>query len=303
MENNNFNKTKLDYVDTHLLYGQDYWLKNNKPQLAHSNFKICNNRYTFIVPFPSCEDNSYIYENKLVLKKAIENKNVIPVFAFNPLNIKNIEFIKSIEKNISVFGIIIWPILCNINLNKLLTNSAFCELLHSQEGNEHFFVEIHTGAGNEKDIGRVDKLNKYLPLDLINIAKSFPKNKFILTHALRLSIPALIEAKKLDNVMIETSGISSNKNWFENNKNVFPSYDAGYLSEIDPKSIVKCLCFDFELSNKLIFGSGYPFSCWWGYDIQDEINLIINSGLSKCEIKNILKENIFEFLKLKEVTK
>ena len=39
------------------------------------------------------------------------------------------------------------------------------------------------------------------------------------------------------------------------------------------------------MADKIVFGSSYPFSCWWDYKLIDEINLI-NALNIKDEIKN-----------------
>ena len=117
----------------------------------------------------------------------------------------------------------------------------------------------------------MQKLGNYGPQDAINFARAFPNKKFIMGHLLRASVKALEMAKQMDNVVIETSGISGHLRWFENNQ---------------------------RMADKIVFGSSYPFSCWWDYKLIDEIN-IINALNIKDEIKNkILYENIRNFLNL-----
>lgn len=285
-------------IDVHMLYGEDFWLKNNKPQLIHKNDKLSDDEVSFILPFPSSKNNLYIAENELVAKASLKSNNIIPVFAFNPQLKQNVECVKKLSENLEFFGIIIWPILCGIDLKKVIDNAEFKDFLDSQSDKRHFFVEIHTGAGNEKNIGRVSEMGNYLPMDVVNVAKAFPKIKFILTHSLRLSLPALDEAKKLENVVISTEGISSQKRWFENSQNVFPAYDAEYLGNLDSREIIRCLYNDLGYCDKLVFGSSYPYSMWWGFDVDSEINLIKNCGLSSDAIHKILKNNILNFLRL-----
>ncbi len=294
-----FKKIKSSQIiDVHLLYGEDFWLKQNKPDLAHKNSTSGNQLVSFILPFPSSKDNLYIPENEIIAKASLSSDHLVPVFALNPLSEENIENVWRLTDNLKFFGIIIWPILCNIDLKKLIDNKPFRDFLHAQEDNEHFFVEIHTGAGNEKDIGRVRELGNYLPLDVVNVAKAFPKIKFILTHALRLSVPALTEAKKLSNVVIDTNGISCQKRWFENGQNVFPAYDAGKMKDMNSDEIFQYLYNELGLSEKLVFGSSYPYSLWWGFDVEHEINLVKNCGLPSSATNKILKENIIRFLNI-----
>ena len=105
-------------------------------------------------------------------------------------------------------------------------------------------------------------------------------------------------AKQMDNVVIETSGISGHLRWFENNQNVFPAYDAFQYSNMEATQILEDLINNKGMADKIVFGSSYPFSCWWDYKLIDEINLI-NALNIKDEIKNkILYENIRNFLNL-----
>ena len=67
---------------------------------------------------------------------------------------------------------------------------------------------------------------------------------------------------------------------------------------MEATQILEDLVNNKGMSDKIVFGSSYPFSCWWNYNLIDEINLI-NALNIKKEIKNkILYENIQNFLNL-----
>lgn len=294
--------SKYTIIDDHVLFGRDYWLFKNKPERDYynDNPRMVKLGYvshlSFIMPFPSSENNVYFNENLLISKAAIEHKCYVPVFAFNPYRTANIEQVSILLKHFPVAGIIIWPILCGIDLDKLKTNQEFISLLESKSNNPNFFVCIHTGAGNEKDIGRVGELGHYLPEDVVNVAEAFSKTKFILTHLLRFSIPSLERAAKLKNIMIDTNGLSCQKRWFENGQNVFPSYDAGMLADMGSNEALEHLIVKMNLSKKLIFGSSFPYSLWWNFNLENEIKLITKSNITEQNKNDILYKNLERFL-------
>lgn len=285
-----------EIIDIHHLVGEDYWLSINKKELAYKNNIDCimkNNIKAFIYPFPSSKSQLYLEENNMVNEYALKNENdIVPVFALNTNLEESYNSIEKYIKNFKFFGIIIWPILCNIDLTELENDirfKKFCEKYN-------FFIYIHVGAGNEEEIKRVKKVGKYTPQDAIKFAKFFKNKKIILGHMLRLSYDSLIETKNLENVVIDTSGISSQKRWYENNCNVFPSYDAKCLKDMNDTEVLEYCVNVMGLQNKLVFGSSYPYSLWWKFDLQDEIKLIEELKIDEEDKEKILSKNIKKFL-------
>lgn len=284
-------------IDAHHLVGEDYWLSKNKTELAFRNNidKILEEKINALIyPFPSSQNQLYINENSIINEYAIKNKNIVPVFALNTNYKESYARIEKYANNFKCFGIVIWPILCNIDLTTLKDNMDFVEFCKKY----NFFIYVHVGAGNEKDIKRVEKLGDYTPVDALQFAKNFYWKKIILGHMLRLSFQSLTEAKKQNNVLIETSGISSQKRWFENGQNVFPSYDAKIFKNMDSKEILEYCINEMKLEDKLTFGSSYPYSLWWNYDLKDEIELINKLEVSKKIKDKILYDNVSKFLNL-----
>lgn len=284
-------------IDSHHLVGVDYWLsKNNKELEYKNNINAIKNHdiKAFIYPFPSSKNQLYISENETIYTCAKNNPDsVIPVFALNTNYDTSYRCIEEYLKEFNICGIVIWPILCNIDLLKLKDDKRFIKLCKEYK----FFIYVHVGAGNEEDIKRVKKVGNYTPLDAIKFAKDFNYKKIILGHMLRLSIDSLKQASNMDNVVIETSGVSSQKRWYENNQNVFPSYDAGELKELSSREILEYCVRKMKLENKLVFGSSFPYSLWWKYDLKDEIDLIEQLDVSDDVKNKILHDNIIEFLK------
>lgn len=292
---------KMEFIDAHYLVGTDYWLSKNLTKMPHTEYleefsrvNIEKNNKALIYPFPSSEDGKYTKENREVFELYKKDKNLIPVFALN-INYKECFFsVENYLKKCTRAGIVIWPILCDINVGAIETNQDFITFANNNE----FFIYIHVAALNEKDIGRVKKLGNYGPQDAINFAKAFPNKKFILGHLLRASVESLEKAKSMDNVVVETSGISGHLKWYENNKNVFPAYDAKEYMTMEAENILEDLINNKKMENKLVFGSSYPFSYWWKSDLRDEINLIKGLNIEKSIKDKILYKNLQEFLKI-----
>jgi predicted TIM-barrel fold metal-dependent hydrolase len=285
---------KRNIIDDHVLFGIDYWLSLNLQTRDHRNdyLRMKKMNYTsyitLIMPFPSSPNNLYLNENFIVSEAATRHNCYIPVFAYNPFKKDNDVQVRRLLKKHKLAGIIIWPILCQIDLEKLIDDVAFRSLLKEKEEEVNFFVCIHTGAGNEQDVGRVEKIGHYLPKDVVNVAESFPRIKFILTHLLRFSLPSIVRAANLSNIIIDTGGLSCQKRWFENGRNIFPAYDSGVMEDMSSSEALKFLVDNIKIENQLSFGSSFPFSMWWNFDIEDEIKLI-----ETCEISNEAKEKIF----------
>ena len=284
-------------IDAHCLAGQDYWLSKNKPELAHENYlteyeqelKEQSTDYrSYIMPFPSSKDGSFSEENELILSLRKERNWVVPVLAYNYNSVDNIRNVAlAMDKGLCK-DIVIWPIVCGMDLDKLACDPDFRFLLKTYSCR----VTVHVGAGNEADIKRVNCLKHYLPEDAIRLAESFPQNIFNLSHLLRLSDKALRHAEQMDNIVIDISGISTHKRWYEMNKNVFPAYDAGELGEMDAPEILRELMGRSRLRSKIVFGTQYPFGKWYNYGVSDEVKIVLDAGLSGEDADRLFYRNL-----------
>lgn len=287
-------------IDAQCLVGVDYWLSQNKPELAHTNNlvsyeneikEIADSYHCIIMPFPSSRNGTYIDENESVLKLCNNKGWTTPVLAFNPYSQYSFEYIcKKLSKS-ECNGIVLWPILCDLDLNELIYNDRFIYVV------SHFScsVTVHVAAGNEKEVMRVSKMNNYSPLDAVNLAKSFPNTKFNLSHCLRLSKSALDIAEKLDNVIIDISGISTHHKWYENGINIFPAYDSGDFADMLPEQVIRELMNRESLMDKLVFGSQFPFGQWYGFGIKEELDLIKRANLTDNLESRLLYKNYENF--------
>lgn len=292
-------------IDSHSLVGVDFWLSNNKSELRHRNDleeyqkalkSVANSYKSVIMPFPSSKNGSYMAENRYILELHQKYDWTIPVLAFNPCSKENIRFVSEKLENGEVKGLVLWPVLCKLDLDMLSKDDQFDYVLRKYKP----WITVHVGAGNEKDIHRVTKLNNYSPVDSVKLAAEYPDVKFNLSHVLRISEHALSMAENMENVIIDISGICMHKRWYEYGTNVFPASDSVKLKELDSSEIIYELMHNEQLANKLVFGTQYPFDTWCGFDIKEEIELVKNARLEKTLFEQLMYKN-FELFLRKEV--
>ena len=284
-------------VDAHHLFGTDHWLKHNRPALAHENtaehageaMAACSAEwFACVFPFPSSEDGTYAAENRLVLRAASRDPRLLPVLALNPAHPDSRSDVAALLKlHPYVAGIVLWPILCRLDLVDLAGDTWFADLVLGHG----LTVTVHVAAGNEVAIGRVSSMERYLPMDAITLAQALPGVRFNLSHGLRLSEPALEAARELTNVWTDTSGLSAIDRWQESGQAVFPATDAGRLGTLSAREALACLAEEYTLGDRLLFGSSYPFNAWWDFDVSKEVRLVEEALSDPHQRKRVLAEN------------
>lgn len=287
----------MKIIDVHQLWGIDIWLSKNKPNLFYKNdeniffTEVSSNKLlkTFLTPFPSSHDNSFYYENIIIKELTNENDLFYPVYGLNTNSKDSYKFFDTIS-NENKFGVMITPILCRIDFLELSKDNRFIDFCLEYEP----CITIDTPAGNEVLIGRVNDFKNCQPEDALELSLKLDNVNFNMAHLFRLSENALRESKNLKNVMLDTSGVSSNKVWIENGYNVFPSPNS-ILDNLTPEEILKTLIDEYELEDKIMFGSIFPFCKWWGNSFNDEINLINNLDTSSETKEKIFHKNALEF--------
>ncbi len=288
------------FIDAHCLAGVDDWLSKNKTELAHRNFldeyyeeavQEVREFRSLIMPFPSSENGSFIKENAMIEQLHRQFPWTEPVYAFNYKSEENFaDLCQRLEKG-SAGGLVVWPIVCDLDLFDLAENEKFLYLISKYP----CWFTIHVGAGNEAAIHRVSSLRRYCPEDAICLAEAFPHVKFNLSHLLRISGKALEKAEKLDNIIIDISGISTHLRWYEYGKNVFPADDAGDLAEMESAKVIHTLMNRPGLCNKLVFGTQYPFGKWYGFGLGRELEMIRKADLTKEKQEKLLYLNFETF--------
>lgn len=288
------------FIDAHCLVGCDYWLSLNKPELAHRNMleeyalearKLAQEFQALTMPFPSSIDGSFTKENSTVLALHERHPWTEPILAFNYRSRENFERIcQALDQGLA-HGLVVWPIVCDLDLEDLAANPQFNYLV----SNFDCWFTIHVGAGNEADIKRVEKLNRYCPADAVRLATSFPTVRFNLSHLLRISKQALDDASKLDNIIIDISGISTHRRWYECGTNVFPAADAEELGDLDSAQVIHRLMNNPKLCDKLVFGTQYPFGKWYGFGLREEMAIVDDANLTQEQRAKLLYRNIETF--------
>lgn len=290
----------MKIIDCHHLFGSDLWLSENKSELACKNDynqlkkqmdSIADDWKTFILPFPSSKNNKYLYENQMIKNAAILDDKILPVFALNTYFDECYNQVGMLLSETAYPNIVLWPILCEIDLIELSKNNKFIKFCEKHNP----LVTIHVAAGNESDIGRISELKRYCASDAVYLATQLPHIKFNLSHVLRLSMNALEKAAELTNIVLDTSGISSHNLWYEKGQNVFPSKDSSDFKYCSHEEVITILVKKYELGSKLVFGSSYPFNSWWGFNLKSELDMINRSDLSDEEKLNIMFRNIYDF--------
>jgi len=269
----------MKIFDTHLLLGRDAWLSENKPELAcHSDIASASQALddtgasewraaTF--PFPSSQDGTYIPENEAVLRAAQGDNRLLPVTAVDPSNLENLNWVMDALKGDKLRGLVIWPILCDLDLSALSVHKPLWQAVAERD----IPVTVHVGVGNEPDLGRAVKANHYDAAAAIKLAQALPQVRFNLSHVLRLSAAALEALRSLDNVMMDVSGLSALNRWREAGREVFPAFDTAFPGS-DPQTVLRALAADPDWQKRLMFGSSWPFNTWWEYSPKRELELL-----------------------------
>ncbi|MGJ5079303.1 amidohydrolase family protein [Bradyrhizobium sp. HKCCYLS3013] len=264
----------MSIFDSHLLLGRDDWLAANKPELAH-RLGLDEIRTMFAevapdgrwraaaCPFPSAPEQNYREENAAVLQCAAIEPRLLPVAAINPNDVESRAFL---ERDGGKFaGIIIWPILCKVDLRRLARDDAFWTIVKRLD----LPVSIHVGTGEEPSYRDAIHANAYGPLDAIEVAEANPAIRFNLLHALRLSRSALQRAACISNVWTDLSGYSSYGSWTEGGREIFPAKDP-VVGPGAYGALPKILADEFGLGDRILFGSSEPFCRWWGLTLKAE---------------------------------
>lgn len=293
-------------IDIHHLLGSDRWLTRNMPNLAHENgaeaacaaMNMSAERWlAYVFPFPSSADGSYIAENRMVLSAAARDSRLRPVLALNPMHTEGrADVARLLDAHPEIAGLVLWPILCELDLVALSKDSWFRDLANSCG----LPFTVHIAAGNEQRIGRVTRMLRYLPEHALALAGSLPGVRFNLSHALRLSRSALETARQMANIWTDTSGLSALGQWHESGQQVFPATDAGPLGTLSPGEALTALVGDYGLGERLMFGSSYPFNTWWGLDVAGERRLVEESLCNPWTRQCIMEYNARSFYSMTE---
>lgn len=290
--------------DAQLLCGTDDWLARNKPELAYrlspgeaaEQMTLAAQGPEWraaLLPFPSSPDQAYLAENEQLFAAAAADPRFLAVAAVNPRVPENLRAVEAAAERGQVAGLAIWPILCDLDLLALARDKRLWALAERYR----LPVTAHVGTGEEPGLGRAVAANRYGPLDAIALAKALPHIRFNLSHCLRLSRAALEQVAGLGNVWTDTSGLSAIGRWHEAGREVFPAADALDAGD-DPHYMLLRLAGDYGLERRILFGSSYPFSAWWNFDVQAEAEACRRQPLPPAAAAALLFRNACDFFEV-----
>jgi hypothetical protein len=272
----------MTIFDCHLLLGRDHWLAANKPELAHElSLEDITAMFAALAPegrwraavfpFPSAPEQTYREQNAVILNAAAAEPRLLPVAAINPNSAESRALLE--REGAKFAGIMIWPILCNLDLKVLAHDDAFWAIVKRLD----LPVTIHTATGDEPRYRDAVRRNAYGPMDAVDVAEANPGIRFNLSHALRLSRSALQRVARLPNVWTDLSGYTSCGTWMEGGREIFAAADPvvgpGAYGEL-----LDILAQEFGLAGRIMFGSSEPFCRWWGLTLQGEYTIYSDSG-------------------------
>jgi len=239
-----------------------------------------------IVPFPSPGGQFnpstpwYDAENHILVNASYASKRLIPFPAVNPNDKKSIDHLKETLLVQGIKGIkISHQIPMNFSIDKLIGH----EIMDVIQKN-NLILMLHTGTGKERGAEIVHTTLDYA----INVAKAYPKVKFIFCHLGRLH-ELIQEAFDLENVYMDTAGLALHTHWSQ-----FIAKDPlNIFKNSNPIKVIEELV-RLGYEDKILFGSDEPYT---SYDKQ--LDHIKSANISE-EVKNkILYANSARLLRIK----
>lgn len=290
--------------DAQLLCGTDDWLARNKPELAHrlspgeaaEAMTLAAGGAEWraaLLPFPSSPGQAYLDENVRLAAAAEAEPRFLAIAAVNPRVPENLRAVTALAERKAIAGLAVWPILCDLDLVALAHEKALWDLAERHR----LPVTVHVGTGAEPGLGRAVKANRYGPLDAVALARALPQIRFNLSHCLRLSRAALAEVARLENVWTDSSGLSAIGRWREAGREVFCAADALDAGD-DPHYMLLRLAGEYGLERRIVFGSSFPFSAWWQFDVQAEAEACRRQPLPPVAAAALLFQNACDFFEV-----
>ena len=280
----------MQMIDCHANIGSDIsnLRKNLIPQQQSFDQLLEKmNRYeiskAICVPFPSpggqFNKNAFWYdlENHYLIDAAYYSKRLLPFPGVNPNDDRSVNNIKTLAITSNIKGIkLSHQMPMEFSIEKLIGHNLMKIVQHN-----NLIFMIHIGTGKEPGAERFHTTLNYA----IKVAKHYPDVKFIFCHLGRLHW-SMIEALNLDNVHMDTSGLSLWQRW----KQFIALEPLNILKSSTPKEVIKKLV-ELGYEDKLIFGSDEPYTNYKG-----EIDCIRHAEISANAKTKIFYENIKNLL-------
>lgn len=241
-----------------------------------------------IYPFPSPlgqfgEDEFWYHQENTELVKYMKEyeDKLYFVPAFNPLDQKSVEYAFYLIDKYELRGL------------KLHTRPIQYEPSHLSAEIMNFLIErdiplvLHIGSGKEPELK-----NRGVDISLssaISLARKYPEARFVFAHLGRLH-KNLEDALALENVMLDTAGLTVKKVW----KDYCAEEVHEKFSSLSPEDIISRLV-TMGYEDKIMWGSDEPY----GLSYIDELNYVKNNqNLSSEQKKKLLYKNAINWFKL-----
>ena len=193
----------------------------------------------------------------------------------NPLDKDCVKNIKMLVRS-GVRGVKLHPASFNYSIS-ILKDNPIMKIIQDLD----LIVTLHIGTGKEN-------AKVALTLDhALEIAKIYPSVRFIFCHLGRLhrSLPDVLN---LDNVLLDTSGLSLNRSSLA----FLAKHPLLALEHVEPRYVIEWLV-EAGYEDKLVWGSDLPYT-----DYEKEMDYILNARIRESARRKILSENIGRFLNL-----
>lgn len=289
-----------DVVDFGFQLGVDHWLEQNSPELAHRSTLsdlaaaaegLASAGHSLhgavLFPFPSAPERNYREANERVCRAVLEAGLTprYPVYAVIPGDVQSVSWLaEALASGQPCLGVKLWPYMGRFSLPAVLDDERLLTLVRDHR----LLVMSHVGTGREYRTRPAFPVVRADAAAALELASRLPELDFLFGHLLRLSGRALAKAATLRNVWLDTSGLSTLGRWMEGGVDVLPADDAGDLARATPAAILQRLVSDYGLGDRLVFGSNWPFCTWWKFGVRDEVDLLLQSGLSDQHVERIL---------------
>lgn len=301
-------------IDAHVQLGVDHWLSTNQPTqiegsqgwahrhdlagverdrdaLAAAGFALDG---IVALPFPSAGPAGYRETNEALLRAAESSSlPILPIYAVNPFDPVEREWLgRVVDEGRPCGGVKLNPFLGRPGgyaLTDLADDQDLVEVLASRD----LRVAMHVGTGREHRTRPVFPQVAADPDTAVELARRLPHLRMLMLHVLRLSPTALASAADLENVFIDTSGLSSLGRITEGGDAVLLA-DEPPVPIAGPADAIRWMVDDLGLAPRLVFGSATPFAGWWQSSATADAEML-RDALAADHLDDVLAGNARRF--------
>lgn len=283
----------MDIIDAHANIGSDVSnLRKNLFPVEQGPMKLLEKMDNYkiskaiIVPFPSpagqFDSRSFWYdlENHYLIDANHYSKRLMPFPGVNPNEKESVKNIKRLAVSFDIKGIkLSHQIPMQFSIDMLINHP----LMRIVQDNNLIFM-VHIGTGKEPGAPHIHTTLDYA----IKAAKHYQDVRFIFCHLGRLHW-SLIEALNLENVHMDTAGLSLWQKW----KQFIALEPMDIFKSSTPVEVIEKL-IELGHEDKLIFGSDEPYT-----NYRTETGNIKKAKIPDSAKRKIFYENIKTLLELK----